>query len=125
MDSASTGNDAMDDAIDIDEFRRILSDRKQSVSALIDATAEARKPVTLDQEAVGRVSRIDAMQRQAMALATRRGYDRELQKIEAAFRRMDAGDFGYCVNCGEQVARSRLHADPTAAACIDCASGHT
>jgi len=46
----------------------------------------------------------------------------ELQRINGALQRMDAGDYGYCARCGEQIALKRLEFDPAAALCIRCAS---
>lgn len=104
-------------------FKEQLERRAQELRALISATEDSRKPVALDQEAVGRLSRMDAMQRQAMAQATKRQYLREIQRIEAALRRIEDGEFGYCVSCGEEIVERRLSIDPTTAVCIICASG--
>jgi len=62
-------------------------------------TASARDPVALDQESLGRLSRIDASQMQAMAMAQDRRRKAERNAIVAAMRRIDQGKFGYCVEC--------------------------
>ena len=85
--------------------------------------AEAQKTVTLDQQSVGRLSRMDALQGQAMAKATSARRAARRQRIAATFQRMDDGEFGYCADCGEEIAPGRLALDPTAATCIGCASG--
>jgi len=88
-----------------------------------DRLSEAdRAPVQLDQDSVGRLSRIDAMQVQAMALAAQRRRRAERDRIAAALRRLDEGEFGYCTGCGEDIAEGRLRHDPSAALCIACAS---
>ncbi len=66
---------------------------------------------------------MDAMQIQAMALATERKRNLEVRQIEAAIRRIDEGEYGYCVTCGDEVAPKRLAVDSTIATCIRCASG--
>ncbi|WP_372837629.1 TraR/DksA family transcriptional regulator, partial [Phaeovulum sp.] len=78
---------------------RFLPRLQQELAALRQAsgaTVEHRKPVELDQQSVGRLSRMDAMQQQAMAAAqdTRR-YAR-IHALEAAIRRIDCDDFGWC-----------------------------
>ena len=85
--------------------------------------SEGQKTVELDQCAVGRLSRMDALQGQAMAQATqaRRGATR--RRIAAAFARMDEGAFGSCSECGEEIAEKRLALDPTVPTCISCARG--
>ncbi len=88
-----------------------------------DRISEAdRAPVSLDQESVGRLSRMDAIQVQAMALAAQRRRQAEKDRIAAALRRLDAGEFGYCTACGEEIAEGRLKHEPSVALCIACAS---
>ncbi|MEQ8178927.1 MAG: TraR/DksA C4-type zinc finger protein [Amphiplicatus sp.] len=103
------------------EHRKELEGRLNELRALVEATADDRRPVALDQVAVGRLSRIDAMQRQAMAEATKRKHLHEIKRIEAALKRMEEGEFGFCVSCGEEIAPARLKADPAVARCVGCA----
>lgn len=89
------------------------------------ATEEARRPVELDQQAVGRLSRMDALQEQAMQFETERRRQQTLSRIEAALKRIDEDEFGYCIACGEEIDIRRLENDPTLATCVKCASkGH-
>jgi DnaK suppressor protein len=85
--------------------------------------AEGRAPVTLQQDSVGRLSRMDAMQVQAMALAAERRRAAERQRVEAALRRIDEGEWGWCLKCGEEIAEARLVHDPSVTMCVNCASG--
>lgn len=61
------------------------------------------------------------MQLQAMALAQQRRRRTERSAIEAALRRIEEGEFGYCLKCGEDIAPARLEHNPTVTTCIDCA----
>jgi DnaK suppressor protein len=97
--------------------------RIETLRAASETTAENRRPVELDQTSVGRLSRMDAMQVQAMALATERRRHEEARRVEAAIRRIDEGEYGYCIACGEEIAAKRLGVDPTVPTCIRCASG--
>lgn len=109
--------------MDEDRARRLLLARRAELDEE-DRLGEAdRAPVSLDQESVGRLSRIDAMQMQAMALAVQRRRGVEKQRIEAALRRLDGGEFGYCTTCGEEIAEGRLEHDPSVSQCIGCAGG--
>jgi RNA polymerase-binding protein DksA len=47
----------------------------------------------------------------------------EVERIQAAIRRIDAGEYGQCAKCGEPIGAKRLEALPTGAICMDCASG--
>lgn len=106
---------------DISHFRRLLLHRQQQLRDLIAGSADTTKPVELDQSSVGRLSRMDAMQGQAMSLERERRNQRELTKIAAALRRIDNEEFGICEDCGEDIAQARLEIDPGARLCIDCA----
>ena len=86
-------------------------------------SAESRRPVALDQTSVGRVSRIDALQVQAMALEAERRRGVEAKRIDGALARLDAGEYGECMVCGEDIAPARLEFDPAVAVCITCARG--
>jgi len=84
---------------------------------------ESQKTVTLDQQSVGRLSRMDALQQQAMAKATQTRRLRLRQRIKAAIARMDDEEFGYCASCGEDISSKRLDLDPSALTCVSCARG--
>lgn len=89
----------------------------------IDALSEgSRRPVELDQNSVGRLSRMDAIQQQAMAVAAQGRRHHDARRITQAFRRIETGEYGYCGTCGEPIALRRLQLDPTLAMCIECAS---
>ena len=79
--------------------------------------------VELDQQSVGRLSRMDALQHQAMARAQQARRDTETLRLRAALARMDSGEYGYCQDCGDDIAPERLDLDPAASKCISCASG--
>ena len=65
---------------------------------------------------------MDAMQAQAMAASAKRRRAQKLRQIEAALRRIDDEEFGFCQSCDEPINPKRLDFDPTARFCIDCAS---
>jgi DnaK suppressor protein len=108
---------------DPDAIRQQLTERLAASRRSTETTADDRRPVELDQTSVGRLSRMDAMQMQAMAQATERRRVQEIARIEAALKRIDDGDYGWCVACGEEIAPRRLAADPTVPTCIRCAAG--
>ncbi|MGD9712424.1 MAG: TraR/DksA family transcriptional regulator [Thermomicrobiales bacterium] len=106
---------------DLASFRQKLLARRDELLAEDHLSAADREPVTLDQDSVGRLSRIDAMQVQAMALAQARRRQNERSAIDAALRRIDEDEFGYCLKCGEDIAPARLDHNPAVATCINCA----
>jgi DnaK suppressor protein len=108
-----------------DEIRQLLLDRKAELLASSDDQQDTRAPVTLDQQSVGRLSRMDAMQGQAMAQATERRRQDEIRRIDAALVRLEEGEYGYCITCGDDIDPKRLAFDPSVAVCIGCAKGTT
>jgi DnaK suppressor protein len=108
-------------AIDRNRFRAKLEALKSELENPADTSAADRAPVELDQQSVGRLSRIDAMQVQQMALATEQRHKAELARVKAALERLDSDEFGYCEGCGEEIAPGRLEHNPAVATCIACA----
>jgi len=107
--------------VDLQAIRRVLEDERADLLHVSEATAEEQRPVELDQQSVGRLSRMDALQVQAMAQALGARRQGRLLRIEAALRRLDAGDYGFCEECGENIPAKRLEIDPATERCVDCA----
>lgn len=102
------------------KFQKHLLKLRDELDSLSDISAASRKPVTLDQTSVGRLSRMDALQSQAMQLETERRREIERQRINAALERIETGDYGFCTICDEDIAIKRLEYDPSVPNCIDC-----
>jgi len=94
---------------------------KDELAELSKTAADDRKPVSLDQQSVGRLSRQDSLQVQAMAKASDARRAGELRRIDAALKRVDEGEYGWCVDCGEAIGAKRLEIDPAAPRCRECA----
>lgn len=108
-------------ATDLEKARERLAAKRDELEELSRISQEARATVELDQQSVGRLSRMDAMQQQAMAEAQERSRKRDLIRIEQAERRIREGEYGYCSECGEEIADGRLAIDPMAEKCVNCA----
>lgn len=107
--------------LDLDAIRSRLDARRQALQDVSASAEDARKPVELDQQMVGRLSRMDALQNQQMHLEQERRRVLELKRIEATLARLDDEDYGYCHNCGEEIELKRLELDPTTPLCVSCA----
>ena len=108
-------------AIDEKAAEKRLLALKSELESQSEMSADDRAPVELDQQSVGRLSRMDAMQQQAMAEAQERSRTARLVAIDQALRRLEEGEYGYCLKCGEEIAEKRLDVDPAAAYCVNCA----
>jgi DnaK suppressor protein len=104
------------------EFRGRLQAELEELTALREASSETRSAVELDQQSVGRLSRVDALQTQQMALAADRSRQARIQLIRQALERIKSGEFGYCLVCDEPIAQGRLNADPSTPVCVNCAA---
>jgi len=104
-----------------DEARRKLEKRLQDIDDLSGINTDAGSIVELDQGKVGRLSRMDAIQAQALAQETARRRKVEHAAIRAALARLDEGEWGYCQKCGEKIEAGRMAINLTAAVCAVCA----
>ena len=98
-----------------------LAEKRKELEEQSELSKEARDVVELDQQAVGRLSRMDAMQQQAMAEAQERIRNLDLTRIDMAIRRLADDEYGYCVDCDEEIPDARLAIDPMAERCVNCA----
>ncbi|MDT8388125.1 MAG: TraR/DksA family transcriptional regulator [Thiogranum sp.] len=112
----------MPDSLDVEHFRSRLVQMRDEILSLRESRDASAAPVKLDQCAVGRLSRMDALQQQAMAQDNRQRAEQQLLRITAALRRLDEGRYGDCLECDEPIDPRRLESDPAATLCISCAS---
>ena len=109
--------------IDLAAMKARLLDMKAELSRLAHEHEHDSDIVELDQTTQGRLSRMDALQGQAMAQEVARRREAEIRRIDAALQRIDEDEYGYCVTCGGEIAKKRLELDPATHNCIDCARG--
>ena len=102
-------------------FKDLIQDRLTALEAENQLGRDTQSVVQLDQQSVGRLNRMDALQQQAMAQATDQRRELEIRRISAALKRLETDDFGYCLECDDEIARGRLEFDPSLTLCIDCA----
>ena len=105
-------------ATDEEAVRVALLGMRKELRDMLENAGENTAPVELDQTQQGRLSRMDAMQQQAMADETQRRRHVRLVQIDAALARLDDGEYGYCVTCGEEINADRLALDPAIALCL-------
>ncbi len=107
---------------EMQHFKEILLQLQEELTKARDGSQESTQAVKLDQTSVGRLSRMDAMQSQAMALESRRRREIQLTRIKAALARIDEEEYGYCAMCDEDIDQRRLKIDPANPFCVTCAS---
>lgn len=106
----------------LENFHHRLVQMRDLIQELEDARRGSSDVVELDQTRTGRLSRMDALQVQAMAKAGQARAQLERRRIKAALKRIEGGDYGYCIDCDEPIAVARLEANPTVILCVNCAT---
>ena len=104
----------------ISNFKRQLEKMRSDLDDLESTYKASSATVILDQTSVGRLSRMDAMQGQQMALESERRRKEKLLQIKSALNRIEIGTFGYCLGCEKEIVIGRLTIDPTVTRCVDC-----
>ena len=107
-------------ALDIKDFKARLEAERSALKSVNDSAADGRAPVELDQQSVGRLSRMDAMQVQAMAQAVGARREGRFAQIEAALKRIKDGEYGICLDCDTAIPVKRLEIDPAVSHCVAC-----
>jgi DnaK suppressor protein len=109
---------------ELEQLHQQMLQLKLQLQQVLNGQHEKAEPVVLDQQAVGRVSRIDAIGQQEMAKACEQHTTERLMAITQALRHFDEGDYGYCEQCGLAINVARLKIKPEAQYCIQCQSEH-
>ena len=109
--------------INLSEFKILIEGKLKDLRKEDELGKGSQKIVELDQQSVGRLSRMDALQSQAMAQAQKRRRTAMKVVLQAALKRIDEGEFGFCDDCGDEIGQSRLMANPAITKCISCIRG--
>ena len=106
----------------IEELCADLTAVREELETTLANAAEGASTVSLDQP-IGRLSRMDAMQQQAMAQANRRSAQLRLEQVGAALAAIGRQDYGYCRRCEEPIGYRRLKSRPESPFCVECQRG--
>lgn len=102
------------------KLRRQLDAERDAIEGELKDLQQALATVQLDQTSVGRLSRMDALQQQAMALGQRERLLFRQRRVSAALVRMEIQTYGRCCECDLALEVDRLLADAAAPFCQDC-----
>lgn len=106
--------------VDVEYNRQRLEEEAAQLKRAMAQANESAATVMLDQSSVGRLSRMDALQQQAMAQDMQARLGRRQRMVEAALARIYAGTFGLCCQCEADIEPERLAADPAVVFCGEC-----
>ena len=104
-------------------FQNLIEKRLADLESENTRGQDGSAVVELDQQAIGRLSRMDALQMQAMAQAQQARRNSEADRLQSALARLADDTYGECEDCGEDIAPKRLELNLTTTLCISCARG--
>lgn len=111
----------MSKILDKKALQQRIERKIDELEGLIALSQKSRDAVELDQTRQGRVSRQDALMQQEMAKAAHVRREVELSRLKQAIERLQTEDYGYCLNCDEEIGKARIENDPAVTLCISCA----
>ena len=105
------------------KYKKLIESQLENLDLEDALGRDSQKTVELDQQSVGRLSRIDALQSQAMAQAQQRRRNNLKALLQATMSRLNNEEFGYCEDCGDEIEDARLLANPVVTKCMTCLRG--
>ena len=108
-------------SLQVTTLRERLDELEAELKTQLGDLIEEVRPVDLDQP-IGRLSRMDAMQQQKMAEASRRQIRLRYDRVLASISAMNRDEYGLCLRCEEPIGYKRLSARPESALCLECQS---
>ncbi|MFP4556928.1 MAG: TraR/DksA family transcriptional regulator [Bacteroidales bacterium] len=102
------------------EFEALIAKEIEKTLKTIEDYKQMTQPVAPDN-AIGRVSRMDAINNKSVAEAGLRQAKEKLNKLEFALSKVDSDEFGICRRCGGDIPLGRLALMPQSLFCVKCA----
>jgi len=102
-----------------ENYAAAIRSKVKTIESQLADNKDAANPIKPDR-AIGRLSRMDAMQDQQMRVALQRNRKAELERLRSALTLFDSGEYGICTGCGKDIPDARLEALPDARMCVPC-----
>lgn len=102
------------------EMNKVILTKIEETKEEVEHLKELTKPVAPDK-AIGRLSRMDAINNKTINEAALREQTSRLQKLERALTKLEEGNYGTCVKCGDPIPFGRLKFMPWTTKCVKCA----
>lgn len=103
------------------EIRVKIQDEIRKTKVQISEYTELTQPVE-PENAIGRISRMDAIHNKSVIEAALRQAKIKLEKLEFAFTKIDDKDFGLCIRCHKPIPAGRILIMPQSRTCVKCSS---
>lgn len=104
------------------EIKEAIALAIAGLEAEITSLEAASRPVEPDN-AIGRITRMEAMQARSISEASLGSARARLMRLQGTLTRVDAETYGICTDCGEPIPLKRLMLMPETGRCMACMSG--
>lgn len=106
--------------MDKKQIKQIILKEISKTERLISDYRDMSQPVEPDN-AIGRISRMDAINNQSVTEASLRQAEEKLRNLNRVLSRLDTNDFGICQKCGKEIHIRRIMIRPESLLCVNCA----
>ena len=103
-----------------DNIEQKINEEISKTSALIKEYKELTKPISPDS-AIGRVSRMDAINNKSVVEANLRQAESKLRNLKRVFSQLGSKEFGVCLKCKQPIPLGRILIRPESLLCVNCA----
>ena len=102
------------------EIKQRIASEIEKTQLSVDEYKEQTKPIA-PENAIGRVSRMDAINNKSVVEAALRKAEEKLNKLLLVKDKIDDHDFGLCMRCGKEIPIGRILLMPQSRSCVGCA----
>jgi len=107
--------------MDLENIKQTILDEISKTEKLIVDYKQATKPIAPDV-AIGRISRMDAINNKSVALASLQQAENKLRNLQRVIEKAGSKDFGICLKCQKPIPLARILIRPESLYCVNCAS---
>ena len=104
-----------------EEIRKLIEVEIKKTAKLVDEYKALTKPISPDV-AIGRISRMDAINNKSVTEAALRQAEQKLDKLKYVLTTVDTEGFGVCLKCKKIIPLGRILIRPESQHCVHCAS---
>ena len=106
--------------MDKKEIRKTIEEQIAKTEEKVNEYKELAKPQAPDV-AIGRVSRMDAINNRSIVEASLRKAEEKLKNLKRVYDKIDSEDFGKCMKCNGDIPVGRILIRPESLLCMRCA----
>ena len=108
------------DKVQLKEIQQKLLSEIESTQLKVDEYTELCKPIA-PENAIGRISRMDAINNKSVVEAALRETKNKMQQLQVMQNKINNPDFGICIKCNQIIPFGRLMIRPHSKFCVNCA----